>query len=134
MQKKDEEEEEKEINETTLRTKAALEKIVNVRLSATQQKKNVPQQSSEATHIKYTPSQQSVAFNSGAKQRIIRMVEMPKDRLQTQEGLFPSGSGYAFASEACDCQGSARLENPPLHLQLEESQRLYNSVRQASCG
>lgn len=81
IQKMDEEEEDKEINETTLRTKAALEKIVNVRLSAAQPK-NVPQQSSEATHIKYTPSQQSVAFNSGAKERIIRMVEMPKDPLE----------------------------------------------------
>ncbi|GLJ15881.1 hypothetical protein SUGI_0262220 [Cryptomeria japonica] len=73
--------EEKEIEETTLRTKAALEKIVNVRLSAAQPK-NVQQQSSTATHIKYTPSQQSAAFNSGAKERVIKMVEMPKDPLE----------------------------------------------------
>eukprot|EP01018_Ginkgo_biloba_P030138 Gb_08010 [translate_table: standard] len=46
------------------------------------QPKNVPQQSSDATHIKYTPSQQSAAFHSGAKERIIRMVEMPKDPLE----------------------------------------------------
>eukprot|EP00252_Welwitschia_mirabilis_P007427 TRINITY_DN1877_c0_g1_i1.p1 TRINITY_DN1877_c0_g1~~TRINITY_DN1877_c0_g1_i1.p1 ORF type:complete len:598 (+),score=141.89 TRINITY_DN1877_c0_g1_i1:240-2033(+) len=75
------EEEEKAIAETTLRTKEALEKIVNVRLSAAQPK-NVPQQNQEATHIKYTPSQQSAAFNSGAKERVIRMVEMPKDPLE----------------------------------------------------
>uniref|UniRef100_A0AAR2KT75 SNW domain-containing protein 1 n=1 Tax=Pygocentrus nattereri TaxID=42514 RepID=A0AAR2KT75_PYGNA len=30
----------------------------------------------------YTPSQQGVAFNSGAKQRVIRMVEMQKDPME----------------------------------------------------
>lgn len=29
-----------------------------------------------AQFIQYTPSQQEVAFNSGAKQRVIQMVEM----------------------------------------------------------
>ncbi|XXG63587.1 hypothetical protein AAC387_Pa05g1739 [Persea americana] len=72
---------EKEIEETTERTKAALEKIVNVRLSAAQPK-NVPTQSSDSKFIKYKPSQQSAAFNSGAKERIIRMVEMPVDPLE----------------------------------------------------
>ncbi|XP_077210836.1 chromatin protein family [Tasmannia lanceolata] len=75
------EEVEKEIEETTLSTKAALEKIVNVRLSAAQPK-NVPTQSSDSKFIKYKPSQQSAAFNSGAKERIIRMVEMPVDPLE----------------------------------------------------
>ncbi|KAI3771444.1 hypothetical protein L6452_02608 [Arctium lappa] len=81
----DEEEEEdiekqKEIEKTTLQTKAALEKIVNVRLSAAQPK-NVQTQSQDSKFIKYKPSQQSAAFNSGAKERIIRMVEMPVDPL-----------------------------------------------------
>lgn len=71
----------KEIEETTEQTKAALEKIVNVRLSAAQPK-NVPTQSSDSNFIKYKPSQQSAAFNSGAKERIIRMVEMPVDPLE----------------------------------------------------
>lgn len=75
------EEFQKEIEETTQRTKAALEKIVNVRLSAAQPK-NVPTQSQESKYIKYKPSQQSAAFNSGAKERIIRMVEMPVDPLE----------------------------------------------------
>lgn len=78
---KDDEEVEKEIEETTQRTKAALEKIVNARLSAAQPK-NVPTQSSDSKFIKYKPSQQSSAFNSGAKERIIRMVEMPVDPLE----------------------------------------------------
>ncbi|KAJ0960378.1 hypothetical protein J5N97_001795 [Dioscorea zingiberensis] len=72
---------EKEIEEATARTKAALEKIVNVWLSAAQPK-NVPTQSSDSKFIKYKPSQQSAAFNSGAKERIIQMVEMPVDPLE----------------------------------------------------
>ncbi|XP_072990538.1 SNW/SKI-interacting protein A [Typha latifolia] len=75
------EEYEKQIEETTERTKAALEKIVNVRLSAAQPK-NVLTHDSESKFIKYKPSQQSAAFNSGAKERIIRMVEMPVDPLE----------------------------------------------------
>lgn len=74
-------EKQKEIEETTQNTKAALEKIVNVRLSAAQPK-NVPTQSSGSKFIKYKPSQQSAAFNSGAKERIIRMVETPVDPLE----------------------------------------------------
>ncbi|BBN10480.1 SNW domain-containing protein 1 [Marchantia polymorpha subsp. ruderalis] len=72
---------EEEIQETTDRTKAALEKIVSARLSAAQPK-SVPNQNSAPSYIKYTPSQQSTAFNSGAKERVIRMVEMPKDPLE----------------------------------------------------
>lgn len=82
-EKADDEDEEmqNEIEETTQDTKACLEKIVNVRLSAAQPK-NVAKQSSDSKFIKYKPSQQSVAFNSGAKERIIRMVEMPVDPLE----------------------------------------------------
>ncbi|OEL27298.1 SNW/SKI-interacting protein [Dichanthelium oligosanthes] len=77
----DDEEEQKKIEETTERTKAALEKVVNVRLSAAQPK-NVPTHDSESKFIKYKPSQQSAAFNSGAKERIIRMSEMAVDPLE----------------------------------------------------
>ncbi|KAL2641422.1 hypothetical protein R1flu_009009 [Riccia fluitans] len=70
-----------EEQETTERTKAALEKIVAARLSAAQPK-SIPTQNTAASYIKYTPSQQSSAFNSGAKERVIRMVEMPKDPLE----------------------------------------------------
>ncbi|XP_051143075.1 SNW/SKI-interacting protein A [Andrographis paniculata] len=77
----DVDEKQKEIDETTQETRSALEKIVNVRLSAAQPK-NVPKQSSDSKFIKYKPSQQSAAFNSGAKERIIRMVEMPVDPME----------------------------------------------------
>ena len=71
----------KEIEKTMQETKAALEKIVNVRLIAAQPK-NVPKPSLDSKYIKYKPSQQSAAFNSCAKERIIRMVEMPVDPLE----------------------------------------------------
>ncbi|XP_074268983.1 SNW/SKI-interacting protein A [Silene latifolia] len=77
----EDEELQKEIEETMEATKAALEEIVNVKLSAAQPK-NVPKQSTDSKFIKYQPSQQSAAFNSGAKERIIRMVEMPVDPLE----------------------------------------------------
>ncbi|GAA0164608.1 RNA splicing factor [Lithospermum erythrorhizon] len=77
----DDEEKQKLIEDTAQETKTALEKIVNVRLSAAQPK-NVPSQSNDSKFIKYKPSQQSAAFNSGAKERIIRMVEMPVDPME----------------------------------------------------
>lgn len=81
-EEEDDIDERKEIEDkTTLETKMALEKIVNVRLSAAQPK-NVTTTSSDSKFIKYKPSQQSSAFNSGAKERIIRMVEMPVDPLE----------------------------------------------------
>ncbi|KAI4350810.1 hypothetical protein L6164_005224 [Bauhinia variegata] len=91
----DDEQMQNEIEETTQETKAALEKIVNVRLSAAQPK-NVPKQSSDSKFIKYKPSQQSAAFNSGAKERIIRMVEMPVDPLEPPKFKYkrvPRASG-----------------------------------------
>ncbi|KAJ0537431.1 putative SKI-interacting protein, SKIP [Helianthus annuus] len=80
-EEEDDDEKQQEIEKTTLQTKEALEKIVNVRLSAAQPK-NVQTQSQDSKFIKYKPSQQSAAFNSGAKERIIRMVEMPVDPLE----------------------------------------------------
>lgn len=35
-----------------------------------------------AQYIRYTPSQQGSAFNSGAKQRVIRMIEAQKDPIE----------------------------------------------------
>ncbi|XP_068634613.1 SNW/SKI-interacting protein A-like [Aristolochia californica] len=72
---------EKEVEETTQHTKAALEKIINTRLSAAQPK-NVAQPSSESKFIKYKPSQQSAAFNSGSSERIIHLVGTQQDPLE----------------------------------------------------
>ncbi|KFK42947.1 hypothetical protein AALP_AA1G059300 [Arabis alpina] len=79
----DEKELEKQIQETCEETKAAIEKIVNVSLSAAQHRNVANQSSDYSKYIKYKPSsQQSAAFNSGAKERIVRMVEMRVDPLE----------------------------------------------------
>ncbi|KAL6192437.1 hypothetical protein ACLB2K_033525 [Fragaria x ananassa] len=72
---------EEEIEKTTAETKAALEKIVNVRLSVAQPKSQ-PKQTQDSKLIKYRQSQTYAAYNSGAKARIIRMMEKPVDPLE----------------------------------------------------
>lgn len=72
---------EEDINEATARTRSALEKIVNSKIQAAQPSAPVSK-ATPPTYIKYTPAQQGTAFNSGASNRIIRMVEMPKDPLE----------------------------------------------------
>eukprot|EP00118_Oscarella_pearsei_P004831 m.21247 g.21247 ORF g.21247 m.21247 type:complete len:359 (+) comp28151_c0_seq6:45-1121(+) len=63
-----------EVQKTTEKTKNALEKLVSTKIAAAMPT-HVPEQASEAQYIRYTPAQQGQAFNSGAQQRIISMVE-----------------------------------------------------------
>lgn len=70
-----------EIEKTTEETRAALEKITSAKVKAAlpvqhAQKPDAPQ------FIRYTPSQQGAMNNSGAQQRIIRMVEQQKDPME----------------------------------------------------
>lgn len=67
--------------QTTKKTREALEKEVTTRIAAAQPTQ-VAQKPQAAQYIRYTPSQQGLAFNSGAKQRVIRMVEMQKDPME----------------------------------------------------
>jgi len=73
---------EEEVEETTQRTKEALEKIVNGKIAAAQPVAKSIAAKKEPTYIRYTPSQQGASYNSGAKQRVIRLIEMPKDPLE----------------------------------------------------
>ena len=57
-------------------TRAALERMVDGKISAAQPK-TLPQQPGAAQFIKYTPAQQGPQYNSGASQRIIRMQARP---------------------------------------------------------
>ncbi|XVE54209.1 hypothetical protein DITRI_Ditri03aG0062100 [Diplodiscus trichospermus] len=59
--------------------------IVNVRMISAAQPKNVPKQSSGLKYIKYKPPLQSAVFISGAKERIIGMVEMHVDPLEASK-------------------------------------------------
>lgn len=63
-----------EIEETTDRTRLALQKLTNSKIAAAMPVR-CAQKQAPAQYIRYTPSQQGAAFNSGAKQRIIRLVE-----------------------------------------------------------
>ncbi|KAF6114725.1 hypothetical protein HJG60_010659 [Phyllostomus discolor] len=67
------------IKEMTEKTRVALEKYVSqkVAMSVRAADKLVP-----AQYIRYMPSQQGVAFNSGAKHRVIRVVEVQKDPME----------------------------------------------------
>ncbi|EDV20286.1 uncharacterized protein TRIADDRAFT_51016 [Trichoplax adhaerens] len=71
---------EEEIEETTQKTREALEKIIQTKVSAAMPARPAEKQA-PAQYIRYTPAQQGPAYNSGAKQRVIRMVEMQKDPL-----------------------------------------------------
>ena len=53
-------------------TRAALDRLVDGKISAAQPK-TLPAQPGAPQFIKYTPSQQGPQYNSGATQRIIRM-------------------------------------------------------------
>ena len=67
--------------QTTRKTREALEKEVTTKIAAAQPTQ-VVQKPQAAQYIRYTPSQQGLAFNSGAKQRVVRMVEMQKDPME----------------------------------------------------
>eukprot|EP00112_Aurelia_sp_Birch-Aquarium-sp1_P013377 Seg2838.2 transcript_id=Seg2838.2/GoldUCD/mRNA.D3Y31 product="SNW domain-containing protein 1" protein_id=Seg2838.2/GoldUCD/D3Y31 len=69
------------IAETTEKTRLALEKEVNGKISAAQPAQAAKKQE-PAKYIRYTPSQQGVAYNSGAKQRVIRVVELVNDPME----------------------------------------------------
>ena len=69
---------EEKIKEATESTRAALEKLTSGKISAA-----MPVRAAEklapAQYIRYTPAQQGQQFNSGASQRVIRMVEAQRD-------------------------------------------------------
>ncbi len=74
LQKPDED----QVRETTESTRAALEKLTAGKISAAMPVRAAEKQA-PAQYVRYTPAQQGAAFNSGAQQRVIRMVEAQKD-------------------------------------------------------
>uniref|UniRef100_A0A2M4A9V5 Putative mrna splicing factor/ chromatin binding snw family nuclear protein n=1 Tax=Anopheles triannulatus TaxID=58253 RepID=A0A2M4A9V5_9DIPT len=69
------------INDITESTRKALEKLTNQKIVSAMPVRAAEKQA-PAQYIRYTPSQQGDAFNSGAKQRIIRMVEAQVDPME----------------------------------------------------
>ncbi|CAF0749411.1 unnamed protein product [Adineta ricciae] len=72
---------EEEIKEKTEKTRQALEALVASKVSSALPVQHAEKQA-PAQYIRYTPSQQGAEFNSGAKQRIIQMVEVQKDPME----------------------------------------------------
>ncbi|KAH8099584.1 pre-mRNA-processing protein 45 [Cristinia sonorae] len=70
---------EDEVQSTTDKTRAALEKLVNGKIKAAQPK-NVPDSQGKTSFIRYTPGQQN--GSDGLKQRIIKMTEVVEDPLE----------------------------------------------------
>ncbi|CAG0895032.1 unnamed protein product [Cyprideis torosa] len=70
-----------ETMDNTERTRRALEKLTQSKVAAALPAR-AAERPGEAEFIRYTPSQQGAAYNSGAKQRIIRMVEVQKDPME----------------------------------------------------
>ncbi len=69
---------EEKVRETTESTRAALEKLTAGKISAAMPVRAAEKQA-PAQYVRYTPAQQGAAFNSGAQQRVIRMVEAQRD-------------------------------------------------------
>lgn len=66
--------------ETAEKTRQALSKIIDYK-SAAAKSTRLCKDAAADQYIRYTPAQQGAKFNSGAQQRIIRMVEAPLDPL-----------------------------------------------------
>lgn len=72
---------EEELKEKTEKTRQALEALVSSKVSAALPVQHAEKQA-PVQYIRYTPSQQGATFNSGAKQRIIQMVEVQRDPME----------------------------------------------------
>ena len=58
-----------------------------------------------------------------------------QDQLEGAErAAFAASAGHALADEEGDGEGAAGLEDPSLHLQLEESEGLHHPARQEARG
>lgn len=86
---------EEEIEKAAQETAAALQRVVENKLSVAQPT-TLPNQPGGPQYIKYTPSQQGPQYASGAKQRIIKMQDMPIDPLEPpkfRHTKVPRGTG-----------------------------------------
>jgi len=72
---------EEKLKEIAEKTREALELEINTKIAAAQPNQ-VAQKPAEAQYIRYTPSQGGVMYNSGSKQRVIRMVEQQRDPME----------------------------------------------------
>ncbi|KAH9820761.1 SKIP/SNW domain-containing protein [Melampsora americana] len=72
---------EEEVDATTQRTRAALEKLTNSKIKAAQPK-HVPETGGTVSFVRYTPNTMEGSTDGPGKQRIIKMVEVVEDPLE----------------------------------------------------
>ncbi|KAI9506242.1 SKIP/SNW domain-containing protein [Coemansia spiralis] len=99
------------VRETAERTKSALEKIVGGRISGAAKS---TQAAKEPVYVRYTPGQQSEGFNSGARQRIVRVTEMPVDPME------PAKVRHQKRARAAAEPPVPVMHSPPRKLTAEE--------------
>ncbi|ORY00480.1 hypothetical protein K493DRAFT_278710 [Basidiobolus meristosporus CBS 931.73] len=106
---------EDDVQETAERTRAALEKIVQGKITASQPKSVNVQNDIKAQFIRYTPHQQN-GQNSAAKQRIVQMVEAPVDPME------PSKFKHKKVPRGPPSPPAPVMHSPPRKVTAEEQQ------------
>lgn len=99
MQGNFEKPDEEELAQTAKDTAAALNLVVTGKLQAAQPK-TLPKQPGAATYIKYTPQQQGPQYASGARERTIKMQDMPVDPMEPpkfRHKKVHASAGFALA-------------------------------------
>ena len=89
---------EEELAQTAKETAAALNLVVTGKLAAAQPK-NLPKQPGAATYIKYTPQQQGPQYASGARERTIKMQDMPVDPMEPPKFRHKKASASDYYPE-----------------------------------
>eukprot|EP00871_Galdieria_phlegrea_P000601 jgi/Galph1/1541/GphlegSOOS_G222.1 len=108
---------EEEISQVTQKTQQALEKIVETKIAAAKPK-NVEgvRDTRKPSFIRYTPASSDAAHNSGAKQRIIKVMEAPVDPLE------PPRFQHKKTPAAPPSPPVPILHSPPRKLDPEEAE------------
>eukprot|EP00808_Paulinella_micropora_P026891 g520.t1 len=104
------------VKKTAERTRAALQGIVDQLQSAAQPTAIPKQNLNEPTYVRYTPAQQGEEWNSGARERIIRIQEMPVDPLE------PPKFKHKKLPNAPPSPPAPVLHSPPRKITVEDQQ------------
>ncbi|KAJ2724531.1 mRNA splicing protein [Coemansia sp. Benny D115] len=100
------------VQQTAERTKSALERILGGRIEGTS--KSARGKKQEPEYVRYTPNQQAPGFNSGAKQRVVRVTQMPVDPMEPPK-VRSQKTGRKPASPPAPV-----MHSPPRKLTAEE--------------
>jgi SNW domain-containing protein 1 len=97
-------------------TRSALALIVDQKVAAAQPTHIAKQNLNDPVFIRYTPNQQGEAFNSGARQRIIRLQEMPVDPLD------PPKFQHKKLPQAPPSPPAPVMHSPPRKITVQDQQ------------